>query len=1169
MDNLAKEDNCMLFKLTGLNGLSADFACGNSEPVFSEGVSVVNEENNRYFHCDGKLKYAYRADNNIHAVRGSISFRFRPCLPVGPTAFPLFRVSFSDHSSWDAVFLRIDYNGHGFDAFVTDRFLSRIRVSCDVVDILPDRWVDIAFGWDETWGVKLWIDGKLAAYKRQQAVLDAGLDAFGPFSRIIAPWNVQSMFNFMRGGDIADICIYNRMIDDSDISSLSAYSFYYPNDIQLGDSWKRQNGWNVLCSLPEKISGECYVHKIEIHDAFDQKRWWWKACDGIMETTWPGVFNRSSLPGRYDYFLLPDWDCYSTSGKSISFILPDENWNHIEFIGAAFGSLVWKSNSVSEIVTEIPEGINHLSITLNKIRKGGTLLFSNVRKEMPINEFAVYFIERKVDIAEASNQINFCHEKNIDSFTIQAGKEIVARYRTEPDFILASTANAQNSTEFCDEENERKTHIAHFVISPHAIKNKAVGGITIKFPEIYFDDAIGIGMPLRIMIHDPIWFSRTLFDFSFTFSGSKTVISCDFRDRILSDDVGLIVSICTGSNCLPYEWVRRINMTVDYSEYEKALSEHVADRFIQMKDAYAHMVEERAGDTRYRLFCRFYGDAMDILRVAPEHYLAKCYLYDSISTCNSCLNVSKPAYTQRPLFDGIPGWVQRQCEYLAIAKRFYEFWIEKRQIDNGEFGGGLSDDGDLTSWWPAAAFCGIIPHRIRTSLKKEWIAIEKEGMLTNGLSTIQTDEMHVFEEGITCLGQNLLVDYGNPHYIEKAMATAKGISAITGRNSLGHMHFISSYYSGTKVAREKPWNKTTSNSYLVCHPLYYLASYNGNEKCKTLAVALADGLLAHYRNGQIYADIDFDTDEDDLPTTPHWRWALLAAYKLTGDSKYLKPLEGDISIGRNVQLDQNALQQKYEELIWNASIREYINTEGYLWVDRVVLDMEQLQNDRLGGVAHQRFEVESRNFLSWEFHEEAAETSVAVFVSHADIHNIKATVWNILDHEIQADIRLWNVLTGTWKLRVVYDDISEKHTCFESIIQTAGNGSLFQINLPSNKQIAIEFNLQQEGKDLRFRPDLAISSEDVSFEYGYFRVHVHSIGYMQTDPTRIVLIDDNGDVYSECCIPSLSAPSDLRPSVYDVILDAPYRDSWCGWKIIIDPEEKTNEITRDNNCVQL
>ena len=45
------------------------------------------------------------------AQRGTLAFFWRSREPVGPTAFPLFRVGYADHSSWDMVWLRIDYNG--------------------------------------------------------------------------------------------------------------------------------------------------------------------------------------------------------------------------------------------------------------------------------------------------------------------------------------------------------------------------------------------------------------------------------------------------------------------------------------------------------------------------------------------------------------------------------------------------------------------------------------------------------------------------------------------------------------------------------------------------------------------------------------------------------------------------------------------------------------------------------------------------------------------------------------------------------------------------------------------------------------------------------------------------------------------------------------------------
>ena len=103
--------------------------------------------------------------------------------------------------------------------------------------------------------------------------------------------------------------------------------------------WNLKYGWNRPGDDPVVLN-EAYttVRKVEIHDVYDLDRWWWRATDGIRETTWPGVFNRSRLIGRDDYFELPDWDCYSLSGKTVTFYMPNEPWNHLEIAGGAWGT---------------------------------------------------------------------------------------------------------------------------------------------------------------------------------------------------------------------------------------------------------------------------------------------------------------------------------------------------------------------------------------------------------------------------------------------------------------------------------------------------------------------------------------------------------------------------------------------------------------------------------------------------------------------------------------------------------------------------------------------------------------------------------------------------------------------------------------------------------------
>ena len=58
--------------------------------------------------------------------------------------------------------------------------------------------------------------------------------------------------------------------------------------------WWYRYGWNRPGDIPAPLTSQyTTVRKVEILDAYDLKRWWWRANDGIRETTWPGVYNRS------------------------------------------------------------------------------------------------------------------------------------------------------------------------------------------------------------------------------------------------------------------------------------------------------------------------------------------------------------------------------------------------------------------------------------------------------------------------------------------------------------------------------------------------------------------------------------------------------------------------------------------------------------------------------------------------------------------------------------------------------------------------------------------------------------------------------------------------------------------------------------------------------------
>lgn len=928
----------LLFYLSGDQEFAADYAAGGDpQPNFIRGVKMISDgARGRGFECANTQLMSYWAPGNIYAERGTLSFSWRSRYPVGPTAFPIFRVGYADHSSWDMVWLRIDYNGRGgFDAFVTDINLARIRVSYVMPQFpRPNEWVHLALAWDETRGIRFYVNGVLAAQQNQPAVLYAGLDQFGPFSRTIGPMQVQSDYNFTRGGDLDEVRIYDRMLSDANVASLAkgVAPQQIPainrtlTDKATRDEWLLRYGWNRSGDTPPYLDAkETSVRKVEIQDAFDLKRWWWKATDGIRETTWPGVYNRSRLPGRNDYFQLPDWDCYSVSGKSITFTLPDETWNHLEISGAAWGKMYLEGPAPGTLF-ERSRGQEKTFHRLPSPIRGQKIRFDNAEQEEPIGELSAYNVTSAVEPQGSPRLVYFLNARTESSSnSLEPIKKFIAgRYTTDE----RSTIIARADVDAPDEPKSRDwtqqagtLPLVHILIPAEGWQksNDGLDGIAIDLPPLHLTPTDGIYFPLNIQVKDPLWVQRNLLDFSFSVKPNEArTLWLDTRDRILPEGKAIYLTIAGAGAHFGPASLEGAQVRLIFKPRTEAIKEHELDRFNQARDSYAMLIEEHTNNPKLNLYNRFAADVTDVLRVNPNNWVAQTYWYDSNRAH------PKPAFSQPAAPSGVPLWAFRQVTQLRNLSSFVNWYIDERQIENGEFGGGLSDDGDLTNTWPATAMMGCDPEKIRESLKREMNAFYDQGMFTNGLPTIQADELHSYEEGIQVLGQALLLDYGDPKQIERAMETSRSVIKLTGINSAGHRHIRSSYYSGTKVAEEEPWGYSKPSSILVFHPGIMLVDYNGNPQMKRIITELADGFLAHRKKdvggrASLSMAIRFADDQEIANNRGSVLPILWSAWKWTGDEKYLAPFREEGARALDL-IPSNALDELKVRATWGKDL---------------------------------------------------------------------------------------------------------------------------------------------------------------------------------------------------------------------------------------------------------
>ena len=1187
----------LLFYLSGNKGFTADFAAGGQDlPNYLRDVSIIPDgAQGPGFKAEDTQLMTYWAPGNIYAQRGTLSFFWRSRYPVGPTPFPIFRVGYADHSSWDMVWLRIDYNGSGFDAFVTDIGLSRIRISYYMDKFPgPQEWTHIAFSWDETEGVKLYINGELVAKQLTSGnVFDAGLDQFGPHSRIISPYQVQSAYNYVRGGDLDELRIYDRMLSDENITNLShgkpvGQIPSLNRDLSLRhwrDAWWLRNGWNLPNTPPPLLtSAKTSIRKVEIHDAFDINRWFWKANDGIRETTWPGVYNMSRLPGRYDYFVLPDWDCYSHSGQSVKFTLPDEPWNHVEIWGKAWGQLTYESKSQPDTTFGIISKDQIKSyLRLDKIRQGGIIRFDNAIIEEPIGSFDVYNVEDKLAPAGTANE-SFILSDATKMFDNRAINDVVSfiygRYPADERAMMIGVPVGTKKSVETNKISDNVYPFIHIILPYKDQPDAGLDGIELLLPALNVKPTHNGVFPLNIRVKDPLWQMRDLADFSFSVKPNESYkLWIDTRDRILPEGSALYITIAGSGADLTPELLNGSVVRLVYKSRSDAKAEHVLDRFTQVRDLYAHIVEEHPASPRLNLYNRIIADINDLLIADPDNWLAKAYRY-------AVTGKDMPEYKIAGNPDDTPEWAFLQVEYLRHLKRVIMYYIDNRQTDNGEFGGGLSDDDDLTNMFPGAAFLGIEPDKILQSLSlfsKAFLDQERPPydanlkqrslpLFTNGLATIFTDELHSYEDGIEMVGQLQLLDYGNPQYIEQGMATAKRVlENITQINPAGHRHIRSRLYSGTRMATEDPWQWSVPNSYQILHTSYLVALYNGNPRLRQMLIELADGLLKHTRDGIPYSEINFSTDEVRGNPGVLGTWQVfLAAYYFTHDNKYLSPISTRLYPRK--EFNKESLVAQYKREINSLGIREYINTEGSPWIDRVTPYTPVIQQDRLGGVALIRgTNIFPQHHLSWEFEKPASFESAAIYVAKADSGGVDIILYNLEHAPVHINMTLWNIIPGRWSIKqgidsnddqMIDSDLSESSVKLE-------NGKSVDLVIPPRKYTILNLKLAETSKKPMFgRPDLGISSADIKIQNNSVTVRVHSLGAVSSPVTALVVRDARGKIVARTEVASLEAPLDLKPRFKDVTIIVPDKTDLSSGSVELDPEMKIEQITRRNKLVK-
>ena len=1225
----------LLFRVSADRDLTADTARGDPVPNFRSAVTVTPDGA-----IGGAARWAdegyvaWAAPGNMIAQRGTLAFFWRAREPVTDAPFVIFRAGFADHTSWDMAFLRIDWNGHGFDAFVTDANLSRLRVSWRMPTRPgPEQWEHIAFAWDETVGVRLFVDGREVAKLDQTADLDSGLDQFGMAGRVISPHQVQSRYNFMRGSDLDEIRVYDRMLAGTDVAALAAKREPAPVPVDTAaqrTAWLHRYGWDKGAP-PVLTDPVTSVRRIEFADAKDLKQWMYKGVDGIAETTWPGVYNRSKLPGRDDYFELPDWNVYVEGGKRYDLTVPaGQRFNRVELRGAAYGKLLWNDATIASRAKGVVRSVDAVAP-----RTGGVLSFVNVMQEQPIQELWAYDVGTA---PEPAGSFKLSYTVDAAASPTMAALDglnayIAGRYPAdERATVLAMPSSGVKAAVGAGAAGATAAivrvagkPIVHVLIPAsfgdaypdrplarawdYGWQNVHDGldGIAIDLPAL--TGKAGAIVPLNIRIADPIWAGRAMIDLSVSVrAGEPRTLWLDLRDRILSHD-SLYLTIASAAADFDAQSLNGAKIRLVFKPRDAARAEHVADRFNQVRDNWGFLVEEHTASKREGLYRRVFADVTDLLRVDPDHVQGRAYWADI-----NYRPENMPAVALPPVAAGVPEWAARQLDDLKITRDFVTWWIDHRQVPYGDFGGGISDDTDLTQQWPGLALMGVEPDKVNASLRAVSDAVFANGMRVNGLGYITTDELHAYEEGLNSDAQRLYLNWGEPKAIERIMETTRALQGVILKNPAGHMHFATNWYGGRKMYREGAFAWQKPYSFTVLHGPVLLGLYNGSPAARGLVTGVIDGWMAHGRQAadgtwSYPNEINWDTDAirvgdgGGVSTPLQSAWA---AWRFTGNDAYLRPIVARVGKSGSglSEFNENAfdlmpggtaLRAKIAKAAgndpfaryaaWTATgdtailarlhadawqdkaQHHYMYTEGHWWSDRVDQPSDILQRERLGGIALRRNQTWPGNTVSWRFANPGAAEQVAILVPGATREAFRVIAYNTGDVAQRATMSTWNVTAGTWRLRTS-TSVDEGKTLVAagepttvSLERSAGT----EVTFAPHTTTVIEATLVQPTTPVEARPDIGIGSDDVAVQGRTVTLTVHGLGSVPSGAGTATLVTADGRVVASTAIPPLEAPNDLKPRTVSVRLSAPGGVTGVTARVALAGDAP--EVTLLNNAV--
>jgi hypothetical protein len=273
-----------------------------------------------------------------------------------------------------------------------------------------------------------------------------------------------------------------------------------------------------------------------------------------------------------------------------------------------------------------------------------------------------------------------------------------------------------------------------------------------------------------------------------------------------------------------WDWFSLQTRSSMFTRYKIAVS--LLDPLVEHPEGAAFLLRDRALWLRARLLywiwveqhlpkdkAAFDRDIAELRQRHPGDSLIAMYAGEKIDLPDPWDNYAAPA--------NAPAWSTAQFEALQRLRHVAHYWIDERQIPNGELGGKPDDDVETLRWWPTLMFSG--DRKVTAAFGRLAEGVWFSRRIHRGYARDPRDVEHSAEFVADTVPMMAFVTRSEEWIARLAWSHEHMRNLWTGRNAHGDLQFKSAWFGATEIVSTPPRNRDVAMNARATKAVRWLA----------------------------------------------------------------------------------------------------------------------------------------------------------------------------------------------------------------------------------------------------------------------------------------------------------------------------------------------------------